>query len=416
MDKLANRCKAVTKLFKDFSKQANRDMDHNRNINYEACRDDLEAKFESVKQLCSELIDTSDDPSQVSSYTKVLGKLQSEYYNLKHRLIRQHQAEPVPGPSGVRNPVGQPELLECRLPAIEIPKFDGVSLSWNEFWEIFDASVHSKPLTDINKYVILKSKVEGEPALVIKGLSLEAANYPVALGLLKARFDLRHLDAAEHVKALSNLKPVSARDPMALREFTNNAQIHVRRLQALGWPDETFSFLIQTLLEKLPPVLVSLWYEEKQESACLTAPIKDFFTFLNKKIAGREFAGRYSNLKMGKESEDAFNITHKKEKNLPTVSALSVNTDSTMIDANEERCVYCNEGHKPRDCPLSVTDKFLMLTNQRRCYVCLKPGHRAIQCRHPYPNCLNCNKRHHTSICKEPKQLTPKSESPTSSN
>ena len=65
-------------------------------------------------------------------------------------------------------------------------------------------------------------------------------------------------------------------------------------------------------------------------------------------------------------------------------------------------CPYCDKkGHYPDKCR-TVTDpdrRKAILTEKRRCYLCTKENHIVPKCP-AKRNCVKCNKKHHTSLCK----------------
>jgi hypothetical protein len=63
-------------------------------------------------------------------------------------------------------------------------------------------------------------------------------------------------------------------------------------------------------------------------------------------------------------------------------------------------CVYCSKQHFSASCKEvnDVSKRRDILMRDRRCFMCLKKGHRASNCERT-TNCCKCNKRHHQSIC-----------------
>ncbi|GFU11788.1 uncharacterized protein TNCV_2024661 [Trichonephila clavipes] len=63
------------------------------------------------------------------------------------------------------------------------------------------------------------------------------------------------------------------------------------------------------------------------------------------------------------------------------------------------KCLYCNKGHELDACrSFSVNEKREILRRKGCCYLCLSPGHRAMECR-KRESCPICNGSHHFSIC-----------------
>ena len=75
------------------------------------------------------------------------------------------------------------------LPKLELPKFSGNVLKWQEFWDSFEASIHKNPnLQPVDKFSYLEAELEGDAKAVTSGLELTNTNYEVAVNLLQERF------------------------------------------------------------------------------------------------------------------------------------------------------------------------------------------------------------------------------------
>ena len=62
-------------------------------------------------------------------------------------------------------------------------------------------------------------------------------------------------------------------------------------------------------------------------------------------------------------------------------------------------CVYCSKQHFSASCKVhDVSKRRDILMRDRRCFMCLKKGHRASNCERT-TNCCKCNKCHRQSIC-----------------
>ena len=72
--------------------------------------------------------------------------------------------------------------LQISLPKLQLQTFDGNLQQWQEFWDIFDASVHQQQnLPSVAKFSYLKSTLKGTAALAISGISVNNENCDVAL-------------------------------------------------------------------------------------------------------------------------------------------------------------------------------------------------------------------------------------------
>ncbi|XP_066941407.1 uncharacterized protein [Macrobrachium rosenbergii] len=79
------------------------------------------------------------------------------------------------------------EAHSVKLPRLELLKFGRKITEWMPFWDQFKAIVDDKPMLPVNKFMYLRSVLEGEARRVIQGLAQTAANYKSACELLKER-------------------------------------------------------------------------------------------------------------------------------------------------------------------------------------------------------------------------------------
>ena len=76
-----------------------------------------------------------------------------------------------------------------RLPKLSLPFFSGDPLTWQTFWDSFDAAVNSNAsLTGVQKFNYLRAQLQGDAARVVTGFPLTDDNYAHSVSLLKQRF------------------------------------------------------------------------------------------------------------------------------------------------------------------------------------------------------------------------------------
>ena len=86
--------------------------------------------------------------------------------------------------------------------------------------------------------------------------------------------------------------------------------------------------------------------------------------------------------------------TPQNQRSVPTAIFMSDNSPST-------NCVYCNESHTPSFCKKfnTLNARKDVLKSSGRCFICLRKGHLAGNCRSGR-RCYHCKGQHHGSICK----------------
>ena len=158
-------------------------------------------------------------------------------------------------------PITRPTTT-IKLPKLELQKFDGDILKWQEFWDSFEASIHRNPsLQPVDKSSYLRAELEGVASTVISGLELTNSNYEVAVSLLQERLGRDELMIDSHYSALMDLH-VSLNHTANLRATYDMIEKHLRSLKALGENVDQphFVFLIES---KLPKMVISRMEEYK---------------------------------------------------------------------------------------------------------------------------------------------------------
>ncbi|GFV03131.1 uncharacterized protein TNCV_59961 [Trichonephila clavipes] len=81
------------------------------------------------------------------------------------------------------------QFSSLKLPQLQIPQFYGNILKFSDFFAQFEAAIHNNSnLSDVEKFNYLKSYLIDEAEIAIRGLTLSANNYTIALNIIKERF------------------------------------------------------------------------------------------------------------------------------------------------------------------------------------------------------------------------------------
>lgn len=95
--------------------------------------------------------------------------------------------------------------VSAKLPQIDLPKFGGKLTEWIPFFQAFNALVHvNRNLSDIDKFLYLKSLLSGSAAQIINSSDISAENYENALDSLKPTFNAFHEFLIRRSQTLEN--------------------------------------------------------------------------------------------------------------------------------------------------------------------------------------------------------------------
>ena len=285
-----------------------------------------------------------------------------------------------------------PTPTRSKLPKLVLPKFRGDVTQWRAFWDSFNSAIHSNSfLTKIDKFNHLNSLLEGQALRAIQGLTLSESNYQAAIDILNQRFGNPQHIISTHMDELLKIPAYTTDKTSQLRFMYDKISINVRGLEALGVNSSQYgSLLIPVIMSKLPQ---DVRLQIARNTAQDVWEMSELLSVIRKEVEAREIS-------------DGIKVTPEKTKMAPhkpqtygSAAALVANGQSPV---NKIQCVYCSGNHFSASCTKTseVQARLEILKRDRRCFVCLKKGHRSNQCSNQR-GCRRCSGRHHQSICNQ---------------
>ena len=244
-----------------------------------------------------------------------------------------------------------------KLPRIELPKFSGDVLKFQNFWDQFEAAVHDNAdLPNVQKFTYLRSVLNGNALQTIEGFEVTGANYQPAVECLKHRYGRRRVV----IKSVVQMDAKSVVTAPSLRDQVVSKEAGERNLQG------------------------------------------------NVSLIGRSTnKGRY-----GRRYPPFIQVSDQEQ--VSTASALFSEAKPLTVP----RCRFCRGGHGSLNCPefngKAVDDRWKLVQESKLCFNCLKPTnskHFSKICRQPKCPVVNCGKRHHKLLHSQP--LIVATENPT---
>ena len=284
-----------------------------------------------------------------------------------------HQLQEADHPEQADSP--ELENLTAKLPKLQISKYAGEPSKWREFWEHFDGNIHSSSLEATVKFSYLRELFVGRAAAVIRGFSLTASNYMVAIKLLNQEFgdDTKLMSA--HIKVNRNIYPVSnAHNLRQLRRFYEEVSINYASLKSMGYETHVMCLVEETMM-KLPR---TIRYEITREDRSWTK--WDFYIFLERLWCYLKTCGEIE--------------TARTEQPSPKRRMVNATTSKAF------ECVYCKGNHRSFECTsvTSVMERKAILQAQKRCFNCTRTSHTLRECKSKNL-CYHCKGKHDSSIC-----------------
>ena len=282
-----------------------------------------------------------------------------------------------------------------KLPKFVIKHFNGDPTEWQSFKESFEESVDkNETLSQIEKMNYLMGYLTGEAEKCLKGLRLSNENYKIAKDMLEKRFGNPQIIISSHVRKLLSFKVVqSVKNVKGLRELFDNIELEVRSLSSIGCDSTTYgTMLIPIIMDKIPEeIKLALSLEFGNNIWDINKLLEVF----RKELEARE---KFSINNSVEQTDEIFSgqalYNSGKSGKLTTSTKEEKNDQKTLL------CIFCRRNHLSFKCDIITKPEARkdILVKENRCFVCMKTGHSAKQCRLSW-KCRKCGGRHNNAIC-----------------
>lgn len=93
-----------------------------------------------------------------------------------------------------------------RLPKLDLPTFDGSFDQWQQFYDLFQATVGDQPnLSNAAKMQYLKAAVRGPAANFLSALPISDSNYEIAWTRIKERYQNKRAQVSHHLHKITSM-------------------------------------------------------------------------------------------------------------------------------------------------------------------------------------------------------------------
>ncbi|KOX67764.1 hypothetical protein WN51_08192 [Melipona quadrifasciata] len=280
----------------------------------------------------------------------------------------------------------QVTLASSATSETSLPQFHGYRGEWGRFRDSFESLItRNASLSNLERYLYLRSAVKGEPARALKTLPVSGSNYDAAWELLRKRYEDTNELVDYHLDALFDLKVIRQESPSELRKLLDDVNNHTQALTSLGQTvDQRNAWLIRLIVRKLDTQTKREWRRRVCE-ADRAKTFTDLIVFLEQ---------QYRFLAIDSQSGEITPSTSCR------LIAQRKRKPAAVLNANEVRCPFCSDNHL-----LSRCESFKKLAIERRretvrelrvCFNCLRSGHGVKNC--TSSACQMCRARHHTLL------------------
>ncbi|XP_039311989.1 uncharacterized protein LOC120359242 [Solenopsis invicta] len=165
-----------------------------------------------------------------------------------------------------------------KLPIIRLPTFSGNIEDWKRYSDTFKTLIHDSELSSVQKHQYLVGSLSGPAARIIESIEILEQNYAIAWELLKGRYEDERAIKKRHIQCLFEMPRVHRESSGAIQSLVDHVQKHLRILQSMKLPTESWGELIIFLIERnLDNVTRKSWEEHiEQQENIPTSVILDF--------------------------------------------------------------------------------------------------------------------------------------------
>lgn len=282
-------------------------------------------------------------------------------------------------------------ISKCRLPEIELPKFDGKYTSWLTFRDEFENLVHKNDsVDDIDKFRYLISCLrDGEAYSVIEYLPRTTLNYSVAWNRLVDKFDNDITIKKNYIKDIYNIACVREDSVSSLQHFIDTFLKFFNALKALGVDVSNWDlFIVHHLSLKLDNK-TRIDVEMKSPVDNLLT-IDDFIQILVNRCRFLSAISQPSSTNSRPKTTTRFHNASQLDKSQRTMVTTSLNCAGCL---QSDHIIYKCDNFLAK----TPEERFDVVKKRKLCINCLSLNHVWQKCTSK-TSCRECGKRHHSLL------------------
>ncbi|XP_047990354.1 uncharacterized protein LOC125229535 isoform X1 [Leguminivora glycinivorella] len=258
---------------------------------YQQKNDRLEKTFQEYKELNLEisLLDPADS-ERVEDFEEKYDLLKSFYAGVVNKALDASTSSVSQQPS-FSSPGGC-NASPFRLPPINLKVFAGEVGEYQSFISLFNSVIDADvKLKACEKLYYLKTYLSGEALALINYLPLTTESYPIAIDLLKQRYDNQKQVVNHHIVSILDLPPMQRASAGCIRNLVSATRQHLGALTNLNAPVSQWDLIVVAILQrKLDQYTLRAYHLENQGNNELPK-LHDFLTFLEQRAAALESLG-----------------------------------------------------------------------------------------------------------------------------
>ncbi len=322
-------------------------------------------RYEEVSKVLEELRITSGDPNQRSQIRRDRDRV-----------------------NAFKTAFGPLEIQRKQRHRIDPPEFDGDILKyhgWRNQWETYDSD---NMYTVEEKFQMLTGCLKDEAAEATSAIAFSPSNYKLILDILKDRFgsDSQAIDQRKHLLRQAATEEVSvdySSEQLTIKH--NKIQNQILSLRSLGIHVSTYDEQITNMLmASLPEAITTSWQREWGYN--IQPSLDQALTALHKEIRM-------------KQSDELRRASSRTSRDLSVNATQSRFVRSRTPTPSPKECLFCDSKMHPsfKCTEDTIEARKATLAQQKRCFRCLREGHRVAECTSNI-QCHLCNSKDHQLV------------------
>ena len=275
----------------------------------------------------------------------------------------------------LESPAPKPKERAMRLPRVELPMFKGDITGYRVFKQSFQNIVRESECSILEKFTLLRSRLEGDALDAIEAIEINDQNYMAAWAILDASFNNQRIILDTNIKNMLNLPKTVSNDSGSILKFLNAARSVERNLSTLrATLDHVEAY---SMIQAMDPKQARRFNDTLANSNEI--PNKDdIIAFMDKEY--RSCMNDNNRAKVEEKEEKRIGdkrLVDKRtfEKRSSTRTNVTQSTPQWERDTKRRlSCFICQGEHSVKDCAtfLASNDREDLLRKHKVCIFCLK--------------------------------------------
>ncbi|CAL8069059.1 unnamed protein product [Orchesella dallaii] len=302
--------------------------------------------------------------------------------------------------------------MHHRLPKLELPKFNGDTRCWLQFWSQYQTIDNDDSIPTSHKFqYLIQCMVAGSKAKeVVDSYPISDENYPLVLSDLKDRFGREDVLVEVYIRDLLKLvleNALNNKSSVPFHSLYVRLTAQLRALGTLGVTTDKCAAILYPLVESaLPDDVLTAWerYRQHKRKNYKTSEehLERLMEFLKQEVAGKE------RIQLARGGFESCSEAHSKKQTRSRGPEVIATAAGLFAGSNQNEketgCIFCGSNHNSDKCgkadKIPLGKKKQIVRRKRACFTCLQQGHGAKQC-NVFTKCMCCNKKHSTVMCPE---------------